>query len=186
MPRIPFPNPESMDANVRAMVEKAALNPLRMYAHATPSALVGFIDFTSTFFSTSPLPEDLRQIAVLRVACLCNSTYVRLQHEALCREVGMEEAAIDAVKRGAPESPALTAPQQAVLRFSEDFIHAQVASDAVLADVRGHLNDQQLMDLMMVIGAYMLMARIIETTGVELDNQVLSASFIADTFVHSD
>lgn len=186
MPRIPYPDAEKMDVEVRAMVDKAALNPLRMYAHCTPSALLDFVGFTSTFFTTSRLAVDLRQVAILRVACICHSTYVRLQHEALCREVGLSEAAIAAVKIGGPHEAVLTPAQQAVLNFSDDFIQATVASDAVLAGVRAYLDDQQLMDLMMVIGAYMLMSRIIETTGVELDEQVLSTSFIADTFTPLD
>jgi alkylhydroperoxidase family enzyme len=39
-----------------------------------------------------------------------------------------------------------------------------------LAAVRSHLSDQAVVDLILVIGLYMTVSRLLETTGVELDH----------------
>jgi alkylhydroperoxidase family enzyme len=43
------------------------------------------------------------------------------------------------------------------------------ASDEALAAVREHLSPREVVELLLVIGNYMLVARVAETAGIELD-----------------
>jgi len=176
--RIPYPVVENLPEGVRRTVESAGLNALRMFAHATPSAFEHFFPFTAAFFTESKLPPDLRQIAVLRAGHIADCHYVTRQHSGLARDVGLSEAALDAIREGGSHPEVLTPPQQAVLDFTEEVIRNARASDQALAEVRRYLDDNQLMDLLMVIGLYMMMSRIIETTGAEVDQQQMGASYL--------
>ena len=63
----------------------------------------------------------------------------------------------------------LTPAQSAVMAFADDVILNVRAGDATLAAVRAFLTDRALVDLILVIGLYMTVSRLLETTGVELD-----------------
>jgi alkylhydroperoxidase family enzyme len=58
-----------------------------------------------------------------------------------------------------------------VLEFVDDLVENVRAGDATLAAVRKHLSDAQVVDLILVSGAYMMISRFLETTGVEIDDQ---------------
>lgn len=55
------------------------------------------------------------------------------------------------------------------MAFADDVILNVRAGDATLAAVRSHLSDQAVVDLILVIGLYMTVSRLLETAGVELD-----------------
>lgn len=178
MSRIPYPVVEDLPNDVRKIVEHANLNALRMFAHATPQAFEHFYPFMATFFSVSKLPADLRQIAVLRAGYIAGCDYVTRQHGALGRDVGLSDAAIAATRDGVAPAGVLTPAQQAVLGFADEVIRNANASDATLAEVRRHLDDNQLMDLMMVIGIYMMLSRLILTSGAEVDTKSMGTSYL--------
>jgi alkylhydroperoxidase family enzyme len=176
--RIPYPVIENLPESVRRTVEHANLNALRMFAHATPEAFDHFFAFIAVFFTKSKLPADLRQIAVLRAGFVGGSHYVTRQHSGLARDVGLSDAAIAAIRDGGSHPEALTPPQQAVLTFVDEVIRDVRASDASLAEVRRHIDDNQLMDLMMVTGIYMMLSRLIETSGAEVDQHQMGRSYL--------
>jgi 4-carboxymuconolactone decarboxylase len=178
MSRIPYPVVETLPDDVRKIVEKADLNALRMFAHATPEAFVHFYPFMAAFFSVSKLPADLRQIAVLRAGHIAGCDYVIRQHSALARDVGLGEAALSAIREGSSPPAVLTPAQHAVLIFADEVIRDANASDAALAEVRRHLDDSQVMDLMMVIGIYMMLSRLILTSGAEVDAHSMGTSYL--------
>lgn len=178
MSRIPYPAVEELPDSVRRTVEHANLNALRMFAHATPAVFDGFYAFISPLFSISKLPADLRQIAVLRAGFVAGCDYVIRQHSALARDVGLSDAAIAAVREGAAHPSALNQTQQAVLTFADEVIRDASASDGALAAVRRHLDDNQLMDLMMVIGLYMMLSRLILTSGAEVDSHSMGTAYL--------
>src|SRR4029079_2119842 len=121
-----------------------------------------------TFINASPLPPRLREVAILRVGHLSHSAYEVFQHEALARHVGLSDAQIDAIRAGDPSAPALGEAEAAVLAFVDDLVKNVRVGDAALAAVRRHLSDAELVDLILVSGAYMMISRLLETTGVEL------------------
>ena len=118
----------------------------------------------------SPLPAKLREIAILRVGYLSNAAYEVFQHEALARHVGLTDAQIVAIKAGGAAGAALGEAGAAVLAFTDDLVKNVRAGDETLAGVRKHLDDTQLVDLILVTGLYMMVSRFLETTGVEIDN----------------
>lgn len=169
MPRIPYPDESRMSEEVRAHLGEIPANVTRMMAAASEPVFKGVSEIGSAFISGSDLPAKLREIAILRVGYISNAEYETFQHEALGRYVGLTDAQIDAVKAGDAGSAALDEAERAVLEFVDDVVVNVRASDATLAGVRKHLTDAQVVDLILVTGAYMMISRFLETTGVELD-----------------
>jgi len=169
MPRIPYVDESKLSAEVRAHLGEIPANVTRMMAVASEPVFKGVSAIGSAFISGSDLPAKLREIAILRVGYISNASYETFQHEALGRYVGLTDAQIDAVKVGDASSAALNEVESAVLEFVEDLVLNVRAGDATLAGVRKHLSDAQVVDLILVGGAYMMISRFLETTGVELD-----------------
>ena len=178
MPRIPYPAIEGLPEGVRQIVENANLNALHMFAHATPAAFEHLFPYMAALFTVSKLPADLRQIAVLRAGHIAGCYYVTRQHMALARDIGLSDAALAAIEQGGSHPDVLSSAQQAVLTFADEVIRDANASDAALAAVRHHLDDNQLMDLMMVIGNYMMLSRLILTSGAEVDEHSMGTAYL--------
>ncbi len=168
MPRIPYPDPATLSDSMQAMLARAPINIMRMVANASESIFVGFGQFSAGFYQSSALDPILREVAILRVGYLSNSAYEVFHHEGLGRQIGLSDAQIAAIKAGRADA-ALTDAQAAVMAFADDVIINVRAGDATLAAARAHLSDRALVDLILVIGLYMTVSRLLETTGVELD-----------------
>ena len=169
MPRIPYVDETNLTDELRAHLGAIPANVTRMMAVASEPVFKGVSAIGSAFISGSDLPAKLREIAILRVGYISNAPYETFQHEALGRFVGLSNAQIDAVKAGDAGSAALNEVERAVLEFVDDVVINVRASDATLAGVRKHLTDAQVVDLILVSGAYMMISRFLETTGVEID-----------------
>jgi 4-carboxymuconolactone decarboxylase len=168
MPRLPYPDPTSLAEAERERFARE-VNVRRMILGASPAVAASFSGFTQAFFTGSALPGRLREIAILRVGHLSQSRYEVFQHEALARRLGMSDAELGAIRQGGPAAAALGSEGAAVLAFTDDVVRNVRAGDDTLAAVRGFLDDRQVLDLILVIGCYMLVSRFLETTGVELD-----------------
>jgi len=173
MPRIPYVDPATKSETIRGYIDRAGLNIVRMVANASEPVFEGFGAFSAAFYRPSELDPLLREVGILRVGHLSRSRYEVFHHEGLGRQLGLTDPQIAAIAAGKPD-PSLTPAQQAVMAFADDIILNVRASDATLAAVRSHISDQALVDLIMVIGLYMTVSRLLETTGVELDHAPLA------------
>lgn len=173
MPRIPYPDPAELPEDLRAMVERGKLNVIRMMVGASPQVCRKLEEFSFTFYRDSPLPADLREVAILCVGKLSGSAYEVQQHEAMAQAVGLSRAQVDAILAGDAASPLLDARHKAVMAYVDDIVLNVRASDATLAGAMAHLSREQLIDLTLVSGLYMTVARLLETAGVELDTELL-------------
>jgi alkylhydroperoxidase family enzyme len=186
MPRIPYARPDDLEPESRALLESAPINVVRMLVNASPAVARSFVGFSQAFFSDSGLPADLREIGILRAGYVAGSDYETWQHESIARGVGLSDAQIDAVRQGGRHPDVLSPAQQAVLDFADEVITDVRAGDAVLAEVRRHLADDRVVDLIMVTGLYMMVSRFIETTGVERDEESVDATFVDSAFRQLD
>lgn len=172
MSRIPYRNPSDYTPAASAAVAAAPINVQRMLAGASDRVIAGFGAFMGAFYIGSRLPADLREVAILRVGHLCGSSYEVMQHEALARSIGFTDAMLAALRKGGDHA-SLSPAQQAVSAFADDIAVNVRAGDETLMAVRSHLDDEQVLDLILVIGAYRMIAGMLETCGVEHDEAPL-------------
>jgi 4-carboxymuconolactone decarboxylase len=170
MQRIPYPDPATFSEAKRKSLEGRPANVSRMLSAASEDVFLGFSALGQGFMRGSPLPAKLREIAILRVGYLSNAAYEVFQHEALARHVGLGDAQITAIRAGGAAASVLGDAGAAVLAFTDDLVRNVRAGDKTLAGVRRHLDDTQVIDLILVTGLYMMVSRFLETTGVEMDN----------------
>jgi 4-carboxymuconolactone decarboxylase len=172
MPRIPYPDVSALPETMRKMLAGTPLNVVRMGAHASPMLFEAQGKLGWAVADSSVLAPRLRETAILRVAYLSSSKYELHHHVPLAAAAGLtqtEMAAIEARRYGELE-PVLAA----VCRFVDEVVIMITPSDAILAALRAQVSDQILVNLVLTIGCYMSIARLIAVTGIEPDAAALT------------
>ncbi len=167
MPRIPYPDLTKLPERMQIMLAGTPLNIVRMGAHASPPLFEAQGQLGYAIADPEVLDPKVRETAVLRVAHLSNSDYELHQHIPLAGMAGLTDQEIEAI--GAQDYAALNPKTAAICRFTDEVVLNLSPSDATLAGLREHVSDQVLVNLVLTIGNYMSIARLIATTGIEID-----------------
>jgi alkylhydroperoxidase family enzyme len=112
-------------------------------------------------------PARARELAILRTAWLCHSGFLWGEHVKLAKKAGVTSEEIDRVTRGSSE-PGWDAFDRAVLRAAEELRENAIVSDATWEVLARHLNDQQLIEFLSMIGSHTEIAYIYNSIRVEL------------------
>ena len=169
MPRLPYADPERVPERVREALEAVPpLNVFRMTANAE-TAFRPWLAFGGALLSSLELDPRVRELVILRVARLCGSEYEWVQHVPIARSVGATEEQVAAIERGGVDAECFSNDQRAVLRFTTEVVRDVRASDEAFAAVSGTLSPREIVELLMVIGQYMMLARVMATSDMELD-----------------
>ena len=168
MPRIPYYDVDQATGKHAEFLGKLKphLNIYRMLANSE-NGMKGFVRMGNAPLHRCELDPTLRELAIVRVGRLSRTAYEVFQHERIAREVGVEEAKIAALRDATIEAPAFTANDKAVLRFTDDVVRNVRASDKHLKAVQAFLSAGALVELTLTIGYYMMVCRLLETTGVD-------------------
>lgn len=173
MSRIPYPAEHELTPDAQELLGKLPpLNVVRMFAGA-PAALRPLTELGQAILLEAELDPRLREIAILAVARTSGSEYEGLQHENICRLIGMPEPEIRAAVDGDVEN--LDAEAQLVWRFGQEIARDVRAGDELTAEVLARLGRQQTTELVVACAYYSAVARIIETCGVELEERLPTA-----------
>jgi alkylhydroperoxidase family enzyme len=170
MARLPYVDPATAPAHVREILERlpVKLNVFRMMAHAETD-FRPLIGLGTSILARQKLSAKLRELAILRVAALSPARYEWVQHVPIAQAVGATDDQVAALERDEPGADCFTGDQQLVLRFTAEVVRDARAADATMEGLRQHLSPREIVELLMVIGNYMMVARVMATTDMELD-----------------
>jgi alkylhydroperoxidase family enzyme len=170
MARLPYVDPETAPEAVRSLLAAlpASLNVFRMMAHAE-TCFEPLVRLGAAILGAQRLSAKLRELAILRVAALSPAPYEWTQHVSIAAMVGATGAQIEALERGDCAAACFDDLERAVLRFTTEAVRDVRVSDAPFAEVSGRLSPQEVVELLLAVGYYMLIARLLESTGVEPD-----------------
>jgi alkylhydroperoxidase family enzyme len=115
------------------------------------------------------LDRKLRELCLLQAVKLEGGEYEWVQHVPIARDLGCSEAQIAAIEDDDDGADCFDARERAALRFTREVVLDVRASDETLAEVRKHLTDRAVVELILMAGFYMTLARLTETLGVETD-----------------
>ena len=168
MPRIPYYDVDQATGKHAEFLGKLKphLNIYRMLANSE-NGFKGFVRMGNALLHRCELDPTLRELAIIRVGRLSRAAYEVFQHERIAGEVGVEEGKIAALRDATVEAPAFSDNDKAVLRFTDDVVRNVRASDKNLKAVQAFLSAGALVELTLTIGYYMMVCRLLETTGVE-------------------
>lgn len=168
--RLPLIDPETTGGDLRAAFDRmpVKLNIFRMMAHAEANALP-VMRLGNSILHKQKLSAVNRELLILQAAQLEGGAYEWRQHVPIALGVGVTQAQIDAVERGHYDDAALNAAERALLGFGREVVEKVRVGDAAFAGVRKHFSDQEIVEAIVALGFYMMMARLTEATETDLD-----------------
>ena len=173
MARLPYVEPAEASEPVRdALGRVPPLNIFRMMANAE-TAFRPWLRWGAALLGELELDPLLRELSILRVARLTpHAEYEWVQHVPIAKAVGATDDQVAALERDDPEADCFSAAERVVLRFTAEVVRAAQASDATLDELGRILSPRAIVELLMVIGQYMMVARVMATTRMEIDEPV--------------
>ena len=176
MPRIPYPDLDNATPEVREMLGRlpAPANIFNMMAHAQ-TCLKPVMKLGGTLLGKLELDPKLRELCLLRAVRLEGGDYEWVQHVPIARDLGATAAQIAALENDDDEAACFDAREKAALRFTREVVVDVRASEATVAEARKHLSDRELVELILMAGFYIMLARLTETLGIETEAPMGSA-----------
>jgi len=170
MARLPYVDPNEAPRQVREVLQAMPpLNVFRTMAHAE-TAFRPWMRWGGVLLNDLALDPVLRELAILQVARLSpGAEYEWVQHVPIARSVGATQDQIEAIEGGDTEAPCFTDEQRDILAFTTEVVRNVGASDQRFDAVTKRLSPREVIELLMVIGQYMMLARVMATTRMDLD-----------------
>lgn len=169
MARLPYVEPAAAPAPVREALEALPpLNIFRVLAHAE-TALRPVLALGGAILGAGELDPRRRELAILRTAAVTGADYEWVQHEAIARGVGAGAEQVAAVKRGELEAACFDEDDRLVLRFAEELLVHDGASEATVTAAAERLSAREIVELIIAVGYYRMLAGVMSSVAIDLD-----------------
>ena len=115
------------------------------------------------------LPRKESELVILRVAHLRGSRYEFEHHVRLGRRAGLQDEDFEAIAR--PLAEGRWSDRQSAILSAADRLHSdRDLDDESWAALRSHLNERSVIELLMLVGHYEMLATFLETLRVPQDD----------------
>jgi alkylhydroperoxidase family enzyme len=174
MARVPFieadEHPELSDLvdRIRGQRKGKVINVYRTLLHSPPLAESWFDHINRVRWGTE-LAGRLREIAIIRIGYLTGSAYILRQHvPKLAAGEGMTQKECDALEHWR-DSDLFAAGEEALLAYVDAMTRDIVVPDDVFDPLRAHFSNRQIVELTLMIGAYISHSRVLQALEVDLE-----------------
>jgi len=169
MARIPYTDPQHASPEVREALDALPqLNIFKMLAHAD-TAFIPYLRLGGALLAQLELDPKLRELTILHVAKHTGAEYEWIQHAGIARALGIPDEQITAIQNDELQAACLDPDAQTLLRFTHDVLQQPHADDDTFTAVQQLLPPRQIVELLLVIGTYQMLAHIMTTLDIDLD-----------------
>jgi alkylhydroperoxidase family enzyme len=167
MPRIPLLDPEQAPPENRAALARLpGLDIFRMMAHAE-TAFRPLLRLGGAILSQQQLDPKLREFAILQAAQHTPGEYEWVQHVPIAKATGATAAQIEALARGDAAAACFDELESLVVRFNQQALANTSVDPDLFEAVAKRLSPREIVELLITLGYYAMLARLTEVTGTE-------------------
>ena len=170
MARLPYIDLATASEPVREVFDRLPvhLNVFKLMALAE-TCFRPLLRLGTAILGRQKLSSKLRELAILRVAALSGARYEWVQHVPIAKHVGATDAQVAAIERGGIDAPCFDATEQAALRLASELVEGVRATDATYGEVAQRFSPQEIVELILAVGYYRMLATLMETAAIDLD-----------------
>ncbi|HYA35742.1 MAG TPA: carboxymuconolactone decarboxylase family protein [Candidatus Binataceae bacterium] len=147
---------------------RVKMNVSRMIANSD-AIFRPFSQLGNALLTRSKLDAKLREIAILRTAKVSGSVYEWTQHVPIAKAVGVTDEQVAAMDDPAAAS-CFNGIERLVINFTDEVARNVKGDPKTLAELKKHLGPAEIVELIMSIGFWGMVARLLETTEVDLED----------------
>jgi 4-carboxymuconolactone decarboxylase len=179
-PRMPPVREDEMTDDMRGFLQKwtggifrgASSNPVLLTFAHHPKLADLFSQFNIHLLSTNTLPVKQRQIAIMRTAWICKATYMWSSHLSTSVRCGLSPDIFHPIQVGAAD-PYFTEFERVVIRATEELVNDRQVSAANWQALMKEWDNQQMLDFMFTVGAYVTVAGVMRSARVQRNPDLL-------------
>jgi 4-carboxymuconolactone decarboxylase len=159
---------------------KVKLNVARMMANSD-AAFYPFSMLGNSLLTRAKLDARLRELAILRTAKVSRSSYEWTQHVPIARATGVTDEQVAAIENW-EGAKCFSDLARLVLKFTDEVARNVKGSRETLDALKKHMGAAEIVELVLSVGFWGMVARVLETAEVDLEDfagkvDVLKASF---------
>ena len=168
MARLPYLEPDQVAPQYRDMLKRNT--NLHKLLVNSPDMARAFNGLGNHIRFKSRLDPRLRELAILQVGWLEKSEYEFTHHVKIGKEFGVTDDDIQALIAETEGKPTGLEPlARAILRGAREMTRDIGMSEATFAEIRQHLSDEHMTDLVLTIAFYCAVVRVLAT--MKIDNE---------------
>lgn len=170
-PRLSLINPETASKPIKdALALLPVINVFRALANAE-SLYPYFSNYMLQLFRPMELDKALERMIVLHVAKRSDCIYAWRQNVVVGHSVGVTDEQIAALEKGEIKASCFSEAEQAAFAFTNEVMDLIEATDHTYDAVKKHFSDRAITEMFYVIGTYMMVARVLRTGRIPLDDK---------------
>ncbi len=170
MALLPYVDETKVPEKTREILNRGRvkMNVARMIANSD-AAFYPFSMLGNSLLTRSKLDPRLRELAILRTAKVSKSLYEWTQHVPIAKSTGVSDAQVDAIENWESAS-CFSDLDRLVLRFTDEVARNVKGGRDTLEALKKHMGAAEIVELVLSIGFWGMVARLLETTEVDLED----------------
>lgn len=170
MALLPYADFSSAPEEVRHAMARLPrkLNIFRMWANAGTCFVPG-LRLGGAILSRQKLKPSMRELVILLTARLEGGDYEWTQHLPIAESTGCTSAQIAALEVLRLDDESFSAKEQLVLRFAQEVVQDVRANEETVKQMAAQFSPQEVVEVIITCGFHMMLARLTETTRIEID-----------------
>jgi len=167
-PRIPEVTPDEMTDEQKDLVGPWNTMNFSTVVVRSPDLYRAFVPLIKKVIADTNLPPRDRQVLVLRTLTLGNDVYEVTHHELISKSAGLDDAEIADMRAGAGDT--LTDFDKVLVSAAEQLVRSQHIDDTTWQALAERYSQQQLMEVVALVGTYLTMAMVTRNYEIPLED----------------
>lgn len=171
MALLPYVDESKISEKAREILDNTPrkMNVARMIANSSDAVFRNFSRLGHSLLTRAKLDAKLREVAILRTAKLTGSIYEWTQHVPIARACGVSDEQMAAME-GWESATCFGEVERLVLTLTDEITRNVKGRKQTLEALKKHLGTTELVELILSIGFWGMVARMLETTEVDLED----------------